>query len=629
MAKITNIPAPNATRVVDFPRLDGGLNLWELDYRLKDNQSPEMKNLWWLDGVLQCRDGQEYVYGPTSAEDKTWESPGTGYCCAPSLFWDHAFFHIGSGLYYLNPAAESPVMKRLVDGIPQNRGTFFLYDRWLYYKNRGGFYRIAYESGSFSVSNCAADAHTPVIMLNTDPRTGAGDMYQPENRLSSLKTVRYTAVEGVTEYKLPVSMISTVESVFVDGAELSSADYEVNVEDGIVSFRVAPPVHDPVVNNTVEITYSKTNDAAMDSIMSCPYAAVYGVDNASVIVLGGSEAQGNAFFWNGNDEYGMSDNYWPMTNYQLAGDAEDSITGFGVQHGNLIVLKSRSVGKSTYSIASVDDRDTISLTYTEINNRIGCDLPWTTSLIENNLVFCNTIGGVHIVRDSSAALENNIECISKNVNGAPARPGLLYDVREARGNVTCGYDDDSRYWVCANGHAYLWDYTLSSWNDPSWFYLENIPGISFFRANDTSYHLDGVGHVSKFSRIFRDFNDTPIEKVYQFPTQYFGTYDRLKDVTSVLFSVRGDTNTEMEITYTSDYEVRKDADLIRSYTWRLVPRNLAFRYLGIRRFATVCRRYPCCRHIRHFSMRLENCVLDMDMTVISAQIFYKYQGRER
>ena len=85
MAKLTHVPNQHATKVIDFPRLDGGLSLWELDYRLDRNQSPEMMNLWWQDGVLQCRDGQEYI---SDAE------LGTGYTCAAELFWDNAFFHI-------------------------------------------------------------------------------------------------------------------------------------------------------------------------------------------------------------------------------------------------------------------------------------------------------------------------------------------------------------------------------------------------------------------------------------------------------------------------------------------------------------------------------------------------------
>lgn len=156
----------------------------------------------------------------------------------------------------------------------------------------------------------------------------------------------------------------------------------------------------------------------------------------------------------------------------------------------------------------------------------------------------------------------------------------------------------------------------------------NIGGVAFFRHNELLYHMDGSGRVTLFQRTFTDY-EGPIEKVYQFATQNMGSYDRLKDVVSVLFSVRSDTDTVVRITYITDYGDREDLTPIRSFSWRLVPRNLAYRFLGVRRFATVARRRPGCRHIRHFSMRLENNELATDLSVVSAQIFYTYRGRER
>ena len=184
-----SVPGQHAVKVVDFPRLDGGLNLWELDYRISRNQSPEMKNLWWQDGVLQCRDGQEYI---SDAE------LGTGYTCAAELFWDNAFFHISDKIYRMEIESAEPSMIEVVSGVPENRGTFFRYNDWLFYKNRGGFFKIAYTPDAeqpFEAANMADEAYVPVIALNCDPSSGAGDLYQPENRLSPKKTVRYNAAE--------------------------------------------------------------------------------------------------------------------------------------------------------------------------------------------------------------------------------------------------------------------------------------------------------------------------------------------------------------------------------------------------------------------------------------------------
>lgn len=707
---LSSVPSQHATKMVDFPRLDGGLNLWEMDYRLNRNQSPEMKNLWWQDGVLQCRDGQSYLYGPSQEQLMTplpegvepWVDLGVGYTCTSDLFWGHAFFHIGTKLYYMDPSAETPAMTELVDGVPENRGTFFRYNDGLFYKNRGAFIKVKYDPAKtpvFSASHVEDNAYTPIIVMNASPSTGSGDTYQPENRLSPKKTVQYNAAEdqqmitkngdgstkvfdlgktaaadqltrvtdvyfgstlvntalyttdvstgkvtfttappsdtiitfvakfGVVTYQLPVKEVDAVTEVKVNGeVKAEGTDYAVDLTKGQVVFVTAPPVSDPAVNNTVEITYSKANEDALNAIMDCPYAIVYGGSQDVCIVLGGCKKQPNAFFWCGNDSVGMNESYWPMSFYNLAGDSEDGITGFGKQYGTLVIFKEKSLGKSAYSVEDVDDRDSISLTYTAINAKIGCDLPWTIQLIENNLVFCNTEGGVHIVRDSTSALENNIECLSRNVNGTDQRPGLLADVRAAE--TVTGFDDGNHYWVVANGHAYLWDYLLSAWKDPSWFYFTNIDGVAFFRTVDKSYHLDARGRVTVFERTFLDYGNA-IEKVYQFPPQFFDSYDRLKDILYCIFTVRSDTDSVVRIRYDSDYERRYDLTDIRSYSWRLSPRNLAFRCLSVQRFAHVARRNPCCRHVRHFSIRLENNEPAQDLAIISAQIYFRYLGRDR
>ena len=707
---LSSMPNQHATKMVDFPRLDGGLNLWEMDYRLDRNQSPEMKNLWWQDGVLQCRDGQSYLYGPSQEQLMTplpegvepWVDLGTGYTCTSDLFWGHAFFHIGTKLYYMDPSDEAPLMTELVDGVPENRGTFFRYNDGLFYKNRGAFIKVKYdpdETPMFSASHVEDNAYAPIIVMNASPSTGSGDTYQPENRLSPKKTVQYNAAEdqqmitkngdgstkvfdlgktaaadhlarvtdvyfgstlvntaiyttdvstgkvtfttappsdtiitfvakfGVVTYQLPVKEVDAVTEVKVNGeVKAESTDYAVDLTKGQVVFVTAPKVSNPPVNNTVEITYSKANEDALNAIMDCPYAIVYGGSQDVCIVLGGCEKQPNAFFWCGNDSVGMNEAYWPMSFYNLAGDSEDGITGFGKQYGTLVIFKEKSLGKSAYSVEDVDDRDSISLTYTAINAKIGCDLPWTIQLIENNLVFCNTEGGVHIVRDSTSALENNIECLSRNVNGTDQRSGLLADVRASE--TVTGFDDGNHYWVVANGHAYLWDYLLSAWKDPSWFYFTNINGAAFFRTVDKSYHLDAHGRVTVFARTFLDYWQA-IDKVYQFPPQFFDSYDRLKDILYCIFTVRSDTDSVVRIRYDSDYETRHDQTEIRSLSWRLVPRNLAYRCLSIQRFAHVARRKPGCRHVRHFSVRLENNEPAQDLSIISAQIYFRYLGRDR
>ena len=691
----SGLPDPPEERMLTFENLSGGLNLFELDYRMDSSQSPEMENLWWRDGLLSCRDGQEAVT----------EALGTGICCAERLFWGYAVLHIGDGLYAGRPG-ETMTLTKLCGGLPEIRGTFIRYRDALLYKTKGAFKTIQWEDGALTAADVTP--YVPVIAVNCSPADGAGDLYQPENRLSPRKTLWYTAAResrgvafsangtakefrfetedgepvaaveqvyigttlvpeteytvslgaqnsitfltapengetvsalytvGVRVYHLPLTDADDIVSVTVDGTE--TTDYTADLEEGTITFDTAPPVQDPPVNNTVVITYEKANPDAEASIMDCRYGCAYGGTGGAVLILAGSEAQPNAYFWNGS-HIAMDPGYFPMEYYNLAGDSLEPVTGFGLQAGYLMVFKSHAVGRCLLGAETIGDRAYLTLDYTPVNAAIGCDLPFTIRLVENNLVWCSTYGGVYRLEDTTAALENQVRCISGNVNGCAGRPGLLEAVKTA-GSV-CALDDGERYWVAAGGQVYLWDYRLSTAGKPSWFYFTNIPAVSFFRGDSLDddggqaftgplriYHLDAEGRVSRFVRSFRDYGQG-IPKVFRFPTQDFGGHLTCKTVRRVILSTRSDTDTVLDLTYETDYGSRRDLTPVECYAWRLAPRDLRRRMLAVRQFAHVAVRKPGCRHIRHFTMRLTNDVAGCDMSLVSAQIVFTVQRRNR
>jgi hypothetical protein len=318
----------------------------------------------------------------------------------------------------------------------------------------------------------------------------------------------------------------------------------------------------------------------------------------------------------------MDPGYFPVEQYNFAGATEEFVTGFGKQQNMLVIFKEHSVGRAVMGTTQMaSDRVLITMDYTSINDRIGCDLPGSIQLVENNLVFANSEQGIHRVADSSSAYENNIQSISRKVDN-----NLLKALRNAE--RVSSFDDGGRYWIVADGEVFAWDYALSGHKEPSWFYWDNIKGVAFIKTATDKFQLTADGYVDSYRRSYADYGEA-IHKVYRFATQHMGGYDRLKDVVGAIFVVRGDTDVDIDITYTTDYESRKDLTPIKAYSWRLVPRNLAYRFLGVQRFATVARRRPMCRHIRHFSMTLENNTVGTDMAVISAQIYYNYQGRDR
>ncbi len=611
------MPDPRTEYTVNFFELNGGLNLSELEYRLSNKESPAMKNLIWREGVLCSRKGQEWV-----SEDDTL---GVGYVLYDRKFNGSYFAHIGTKIYSIDISADSPAFAEVCSGVPEIRGSFFHYYDDLYYKTKGAYIKITYDAENETFSGSPVDGYVPNLLINADPETAAGDLYQPENRIQAKKLVKYNAKSGVTVYHLPVEDIDSVVSVTVDGAVLAAdTDYTVDAEAGTVTFTTAPPVTVPPTNNTVEIVYSKANTDAYNSVMDCPYAVTYGGTGDLCVVMGGCPAQPNAIFWNGNN-IAMDATYFPMSQYQFTGDTDDPVTGLGKQQSFLVVFKERSIGRVKQSITEIDGRSTIDMPYIAINDKIGCDLPWSIQLIDNNLVWCNTEQGVHLLKDSSYAYENNIECISKKINGGPTKRGMLDSVRNS---VPVSFDDSKRYWLNCGDEVWVWDYENSDYKTPSWYYLTDIEAKAYASEYDRVWHLNEDGLLTIFTRGYTDY-DGPIEKKYRFASQFFGGYDRLKNVNSVIVVIRPDTNSSADLTYITDYETRKEITPLTHVCWQLVPRDLSYRSLAGIGFGAAFRRRPMCRRIQHFTMQLENNVAGQDMNIVSAQIFYNFQGRLR
>ena len=650
---LANTPAFSKTYSVSFPRLAGGLNLRDLGYLIDNDESPYMKNLMWRNGLLQSRPGRKLVAqlqqtgGSTSAGGATLPgfSFNTAFSCYEGLFHGYAFFHINDSIWCLNmtgldedvttvytplPCVESGQTVP----VPESRGTFFRYQDYLFYKNSGGFFRIEYSAtpGLDLPFACRDVVHiaeevgnAPIIVINASPLNGSGTIYQPENRISALKTVWYTAQEGVVDYHLPAQYIDGVVLVKVDGVTLTAgSQYSVNNTQGVVHFNQAPNPGKPIANNTVQITYAKANPDAMRSVLQCKYAAVAGGDTNLCILLGGCDAQPNAVFWNSNDELAMQHYYFPITCYNLVGDTEDPVTGFGRQYNDTLVFKEHSTGKLAYNIESIDGRNSISFGYVGINAKIGCDLPWTIQLVENNVVFCNTYQGAHVVLSSSAAFENNIQCLSEKINSNESSSGadiggLLSDIADSLSPVV-GFDDGERYWLCTAQSVYVWDYSVSTYAKPSWFYWTDIDAIAFLLDDHKrAYSLTRSGGLCLFGPYLSD-SGKGIEKVYQFPTLHFGTYERLKNVESILLTFRGDTAATVSVQYDTDYETRADTTPV--VVW---PGN----DVQARRYVTVAKRKPACRHVRQFGLTLRNSTAGEDLALVSAQVFYRFTGEER
>ncbi len=684
-------PSPKKEYVLDYSNLCGGINLWDPETRLKPNESPEMKNLLWRNGMLCSRKGQAYLFEAAL---------GQGYAAYPRFWHGCIFAHIGDGIYCFDMSSrgEASVLARketssyastspselsnegelsdllienntlynpplagrgdrsfaavgevtsacLCTGVPAVRGTFFTCSDKLYYKTTGAYIEIsaALENDEWSFTASSVYPYEPVILINANPATGAGDLYQPENRLSSRKTVWYNAVLGSRTYSLPV-IASRVTYVEVDGVHLTQG-WSYDRQNGKVIFQSPPPVTDPPTNNTVRITYELSNPEAQKSIMDCRYASVFGGTGELCVVMAGAEDQPNAYFWSGNSNIKMDASYFPMEQVQLAGSTEERITGFGKQQDNLIIFKEGSVGKTTLGTQTINGRIFIDLPYVPINASIGCDLPWSIQLVENNLVFANRTD-IWMLLDTTPANENNIVGISRKINGSAEKPGLLNDLMRpsphgeggpslatvdevSSEDLICSIDDGTHYYLTVNGHTWAWNYELSGWKDPSWFLLTNTNAVALICEAGEIYHINQQGRLSGLHNEYNDYG-APISRLFRFPTMNFGSCDNRKNVNSVIVTLGSCEEQNTELWYLTDYETRKDLTNLQVVDNSVYEAN---RVVGTRpdssRVPAVYRRRPMCRRVLHFTMKLVNNNLNEDFELVGAQIFYNIQGRLR
>ena len=649
--------------------LSGGLNLWELDYRLDKSQSPDMLNMYWRDGSLTSRPGQEYIY---EADNET-------FCACYDRLWnDKIIAQKGTKLYAVDP--EEGTHTQLMTGLTEEKGgSFFVFGDNLYYMNGHEYVEI---TPSLTASNVVG--YIPTTVLNRKPNGTGGDMYQPENRIAAGKTVLFTqdSDNPATVFVLPYQGLDNtlvqitanghayheyataanstemvaikVKGIYIyrtdqsqyysyDGSTYGTMDpqptsaeedyfFSVDRTTGVVTFKVAPTQTQIATPNNVSITCFKSDSAAVASVLSCKCATVYGGETALAVVCGGPTAQPNAYFWSGNDAAGLNPAYFPFDYYNFAGNTDEGIVAFGKQQNMLVIFKEHSIGKTAFTVTTIDERYFLQMPYYGVNDDIGCDLEGSVRLINSNLVFANTYAGVYVLLDTSAAGENAVKRLSRNINGDGLTKGLLVDLRAAAANTVSSYDDRQCYWLVANDHAYLWDYTLSSYRVSeeklSWFYFENIGACGWIRNVDKEYYFLSNGALSQFTQVFSDYGE-PIPRRYVFATQFFGTYEVLKDVLKVIFAVRSDNDPAMTITYRTDYEERQDLTKIYAYSWHLVPRNLAHRSLKPIPYAYTAVRTPRCFHIRHFTLVLTNNTVNTGMSIVSAQIIYRYSREDR
>ena len=290
---------------------------------------------------------------------------------------------------------------------------------------------------------------------------------------------------------------------------------------------------------------------------------------------GGNVVSGTRIFVTGSPEYPgryyISSLLDPLRfdedNFEIIGTGSDMITGFERQYGYLMIFTERSVLRMSYTMNGSDAVFSVK----ELNSSLGCDCPGSIELIDNRIVFLNSKSGVYIIDTTENFDEQNIKPISRNIaygNGC----GLL-ELSAGQLKKASSCDFDRKYYLCAGGKMYVWDYGEKAYSDNGgygeaqkrlvWYYADKVFADCLFECAGKlcAYNSDSSKGISVFSENGESFGQKICVRFCSGNIDFSYPADA-KNVESVIFGLE-ESKEQVEFTAFADGEKYYSGHLIK------------------------------------------------------------------
>lgn len=620
----------------------GGLVINKLPHKLADNQSPKMLNMLPFDrNGIMMRTGQKY---------KT-ENPGTG-----SIYQVHERRYCGkivfaaengsqAGLYCDTQAGTG--YTKITDLISQEKGVFFEFESVLYYLDGSEYLKITESDGELTAT--AVTGYVPLVYVNG--KADGTNMSKSEdfNMLSDMYRVRYipdgTEKEFILPYKVNSANYSKIKAynLYPEKTGITAFTVSESGEKTKVTFTTAPPANQYYYGgNTLEIEApNDETDAAAErqKVLKCRVEEEYGgsmggLSSGTRVFISGNPDYPGSIWWSAvmAGTYSAAE-YFPDVNVEVIGDAKKPITALSKQYNELIVFKERSIHGLSYSFTG--EKAVFSIR--EIHGRIGCDMPYTVQLINNNLCFGNTYGGVNLLISTNNNDERNVVPISANVNMSEkisdTMQGIL-NFDENRLKKAVSFDDGQRYWLCIEPYVYLWDYGIKAYsnlsdvdeaqNRLSWWLLNNFNAMCWAQ-------IDGVTHYGCSLKMdfvipspqYNDFGER-INAYYKTKGYDGGDPTAWKNFKQIVFSQKTVGNGEVKFKYTAD-TIDIDGELTNTKTFSMGDFSFDTFTFAVVNYGDIQVVYPQLEHTAYFAWEVSNGIKDSDLFITDVKTIYFVQ----
>lgn len=581
-------------------QFDGGI-CYDDETSIDLSQSPYggLLNMCLDDGGMPTkRMGQQYVFENTLGD--------SGIKGMFANYKGETILVHGNKLYK-QVAANNP--EEIYNGLSNEEVFMFSYNAILYVLD--GLKFLKYDG----IEVREVEPYIPRVTMNRKPDGSNSTVDESWNMVGDKFKDSFNGDGASKVYKLSLSPLDD-ENVECEVNGVKTTEFTVSRGTGTITFNNAPSTG----TNNVVITAKKSFKGLKDNILKCKY----GIEFSNRMFVSGNSQLPNYYFAGG-----LSDNndasYFPQKYMYSIKGSDKAVTGFKVHYNKLVVFK-EDLTCTVEASTGLDNEASFPIEF--LNTDVGCDVPDSIQLINNNIVFANTYGGVHMIVSTNTIGEKAIVPISQNINGSFDRPGLLYEDSVGL-KKACSADFGSKYYLCVNGRCYVWDYKKSyNVNYPNklkWFLYDNIDAFKFgVKDNILFYGHKKKGVLCKFVFSTNDFGEG-INGLWRSKLIDFDYPDYYKTISYIWYTCKANSGSDVKVNYFNDDGAIVDSAVIpaselSSFRWGNFSWN-KFNW-NVQMFAPTVRLKVKIKKVKYFQVEFVNNKANENLSVINLVIRY-------
>lgn len=453
--------------------------------------------------------------------------------------------------------------------------------------------------------------YVPVVVTASAPG-GGGTTLEPVNMLTGKRRVKFSADGESTVYHLPETNVTSIDFVFVEGAEQTEG-FTVDKAAGTVTFSSAPAQG----SNNVQVFYNVAN-TLRDKIEKMRFSEFFNGSSDTRVFLYG-DGSNKAYYCGVTEDGEASAEYFPDLYEVQIGTVNTPITAMARHYSKLLVFKPEAVYATSYSAITLEDGSTTAGFYTvPIHRAIGNEAPGQVQLVNNYpRSFC--AGNIYEWRLATTLYAD--ERNAKNISDRVQRSMNNADVSKIH---TFDNDMTHEYFVFLGDEAGT--VLVNNYEIGVWYMYTGLPAACACCDGTTMYLGFSDGRVVDFDHIYTTDDGKVINSRYESGNMAFDADFKRKTSSIIWVSMKPAVNARILISARSD----KKSD----YAEKEVVSNLSgFDHVNFWHFSFLTNRAPQMERVKlkvkkfvYYKLVITSGSSHGDVTVLGIDQKVRYTG---